>query len=714
LTVETWKADLTPLLAPKSVAIVGASDTEGTWGKRIFDNLRRTDYRGAIYAVNPRRRAVWGGACYPDLAALPEPVEMLVVAVPKEGVLDVIRQAGARGVAAALVVAAGFSEVAGGEALQAELKAEAERCRIRLCGPNCEGNLSLHEGFAPYVPRIHEPLQPGPLGFVSQSGTLVWGVHQAALGRGLGCSYLVGSGNEAVLEVPDYLAFMLRDPRTRVVGAYVEGFKDPARFVRVAALARHLDKPLLVIKAGRSEAGIRAVRAHTGSLAGSDVVHDAVFRRHGVIRMEDVDELVETAELLCHRAPAVNRSGLAAVVQSGGTATALADLAPALGVRIPALTPDATATLGRLLPDFATPSNPLDVTGALVRDLDAYMAAVQCLADQPGVGIVAVDTWLPKAPEPAWVSDLLLRLDALARRRPDKQFVSLTVSTQALTPFGREFRARLAFPCLQGVARGLRAIRALASRIDEAARARGAAAGHATERARPRPRVDIPPGARTLGEVESKALLAAYGLTPVREQLARTTDEAVAAARLIGFPVVLKIVSPDIPHKTEAGGVRAGLADERGLRAACRDLQDTVRRRRPDARLVGLLVQEEIRDGVEVLLGLTRDPQFGLALTFGLGGTLVELLRDTVTRLVPLAPGEADVMIREIRGFPLLQGFRGRPPADVGALGAAIEGLAALGEDLGTRLVELDANPLFVRAAGAGVRVADALVVLGC
>lgn len=709
--MDTWKTDLRPLLAPEAVAIIGASDTEGTWGKRMFGNLQRANYKGAIYAVNPRRATVWGRPCYPDLAALPGKAEMLIVAVPREAVLDVIRQGAAHGAQAALVVAAGFAEMPGGEALQAELRAEAERHRIRLCGPNCEGSLSLREGFAPYVPRINEPLLAGGLAFVSQSGTMVWGVHQSALGRGLGCSYLVGSGNEAVLEVSDYLAFMLRDPHTRVVGAYVEGFKDPRKFLRVAALARELDKPLLVIKAGRSEAGVRAVKAHTGSLAGSDVVHDAVFRRYGVIRVDDVDELIEAAELFCHRAPAVKAAGLAAVIQSGGAATALADLAPAAGVTIPPLSPKATETVRRLVPEFATPGNPLDVTGALLRDLDAYMAAVECLADEPGVGVVAVDAWLPKAPEPGWVPDLLLRLDALARRRPDKQFLSLTVSTQALTPFGRDFRSRLSFPCLQGIARGLRAIRALNGYVARA-RDAGADSEPTLTVARPRGLPAIPPGPRTLTEVEANPLLAAYGLKPVREKLARTPDEAAAAARAIGYPVAVKVVSADIPHKTEAGGVRLDLRSEGVLLAAYEEIVDAVKRYRPGARIDGLLVQEQVQGGVEVLLGLTHDAQFGPTITFGLGGTLVELMRDSVTRLVPLAPGEARAMIRAIRSFPLLQGYRGRPPADVAALEAAMHGLSALAADLGERLAELDINPLFVLPEGKGVKVADALVVL--
>ena len=709
--MDNWKSDLRPLLAPEAVAIVGASDTEGTWGKRMFDNLQRTNYKGAICPVNPRRATVWGRTCSPDLAALPGKVEMLLVAVPRDGVLDVIRQGAAHGAQAALVVAAGFAEMPGGETLQAELKAEAERHRIRLCGPNCEGNLSLREGFAPYVPRINEPLLPGGLAFVSQSGTMVWGVHQSALSRGLGCSYLVGSGNEAVLEVSDYLEFMLRDPHTRVVGAYVEGFKDPERFLRVAALAREVDKPLLVIKAGRSEAGVRAVKAHTGSLAGSDVVHDAVFHRHGVIRVDDVDELVEAAEVLCHRAPAVKASGFAAVIQSGGAATALADLAPASGVTIPPLSPAAKEAVSRLVPEFATPSNPLDVTGVLLRDLDAYMAAVERLADEPEVGVVAVDAWLPKAPEPPWVPELLLRLDALARRRPDKQFLSLTVSTQALTAFGREFRPRLSCPCLQGIARGLRAIRALIA-YNAAGRAATPDPGAGPTPPRPRMQPGIPPGARTLTEVEAKQVLAAYGLSPVREILARTTDETAAAARSIGYPVVLKVVSPDIPHKTEVGGVRLDVRSEGELRAAYQEIIEAVKRTRPAARIDGLLVQEQIRGGIEVLLGLTHDPQCGPAMTFGLGGTWVELMRDTVTRLVPLTPGEAGQMIRRIRGFSLLQGYRGRPPADLPALEAAMQGLSALAVDLGSRLGELDVNPLFVLPAGQGVKVADALVVL--
>jgi acetyltransferase len=709
--MDGWKADLRPLLAPEAVAIIGASEAEGTWGKRIFDNLQRAHYTGAIYPVNPRRATVWGRTCYPDLAALPGKVEMLIVAVARDGVLDVIRQGAAHGAQAALVVAAGFAETPGGEALQAELKAEAERHRIRLCGPNCEGNLSLREGFAPYVPRVNEQLLPGGLGFVSQSGTMVWGVHQSALSRGLGCSYLVGSGNEAVLEVSDYVAFMLRDPHTRVVGAYVEGFKDPRKFVRAAGLARELAKPLLVIKAGRSEAGVRAAKAHTGSLAGSDVVHDAVFHRYGVTRVDDVDELVEAAELFCHRAAAVKASGLAAVIQSGGAATALADLAPRAGVTIPPLSPGAAEAVRRLLPEFATPNNPLDVTGILLRDLDAYLAAVECLADEPEVGLVAVDAWLPKAPEPAWVPDLLLRLDALARRRPDKQFLSLTVSTQALTPFGRDFRARLSFPCLQGIARGLRAIRALNAYV---ARARDGAAdsGAAQGVTPPRPRPAVPPGPRTLTEVEAKRLLAGYGLTPVREVLARSPGEAAEAARVIGYPVVLKVVSADIPHKAEAGGVRLGLRDEGELRAAWLEIVDAVERARPAARIEGLLVQEQVVGGAEILLGLVHDPQFGPAITFGLGGSLVELLADTVTRLVPLAPGEARAMIREIQGFPLLHGYRGQPPADLSALEAALHALSALAIDLGERLAELDVNPLFVLPEGKGTKVADALVVL--
>jgi acyl-CoA synthetase (NDP forming) len=546
---------------------------------------------------------------------------------------------------------------------------------------------------------------------VVQSGAICLGLANAAR---FGFRTLISSGNEAVLDSADYIGHLAGDPHTDVILAFLEGITSPGRFATAAEAAAEAGKPILVVKVGRSEMARRTVQAHTGSLAGSDRVVDAAFRRLGIVRLDTLDELLEAAELFV-TCSLPDGDGVGLLSLSGGQIGLIADLAQDLGLTFPDFSAEVQRALEEILPPFSPVVNPLDAWGS--GDLEAtYPACVDVVAREAGVDLLAVSRGTPEGVAEREVEQSLAVADAAVEAaettgKPVLMFSNLCAGFQP------EVKRRLdegGVPYLQGTRETLRAVQAF---VDYAAfrRARGeeAAVGSPSPPSLPRWRERLREGAGSLSEVEARQLLVDYGIPAPEERMARSADEAAEAARSIDYPVVLKVLSPDIQHKTEIGGLRVGLADEAAVRSAFREVMDAARERRPDADVEGVLIQEMItEDAVEVIVGLLRDADFGPVVVFGSGGILVELFEDSSLRFPPLSRSEARGMIEETKAAQLLAGFRGKPAADVDALIDALVRVSQLAVDLGDRIAALDVNPLLVLPAGKGVRAVDALVEL--
>ena len=718
--------DLSPLLNPRAIAVVGASERHGSAGCLVLENLRNLGYRGAVYAVHPKHKEVLGFSCYPDLKSLPGPVDSVAVLLGAEKALPILETAVEMGTRAAWVFASGFAEAGPeGEARQAELTQFAEETGLMVCGPNCIGVANLVDRVATYSAALGPATQAGGVSAVVQSGAICLGLANAAR---FGLRYLISSGNEAVLDSADYIGYLANDPHTRVIIAFLEGIRSPHKFVAAAQAAAEVGKPILLVKVGRSEVARRAVQAHTGSLVGSDAVIDVVFRHLGVIRLDSLDELVETAELFL-TCPLPAGEGVGLLSLSGGQIGLVADLAQDLGLEFPAFSEEAQQALAQILPPYSPIANPLDAWGS--GDLESvYPSCVEVVSREQDIHLLAVSRDAPPRIASREVEQSLLVAQAAVRSacetgKPVLMFSNLSAG------FCQEVKEVLdegGVPYLQGTRETLRAIQAFVSyagfrrRVGEP-KIRGPfgrlRAGCPSPADLPDWRKKLqgirgalrPGSGQALSEMEGRRLLAAYGIPGPREAVATTAAAAVEAARRIGCPVVLKILSPDIQHKTEMGGVRVGLKDEMAVVTAFHEVMEAARRHHPQARLGGALIQEMIsRDAVEVILGVLQDPDFGPVVVFGSGGILVEFLEDFSLRLPPLSREEVLEMIHETRGVRLLQGFRGRSPADVDALADALVRLSQLAADLGDLIAALDINPLMVLPGEQGVRAVDVLV----
>ena len=704
--------DLAPLLNPRAIAVVGASERPGSAGRLVLENLRHLGYRGTVYAVHPNYKKVLGYSCYPDLKSLPGPVDSVAVLLAAEKVLSTLETAVETGAQAAWVLASGFAEAGPeGEARQANLARFAGETGLMVCGPNCIGVTNLVDRVATYSAALSPATQAGGVSAVVQSGAICLGLANAAR---FGFRYLISSGNEAVLDSADYIGYLTNDPHTQVIIAFLEGIRNPQKLVAAAQAAAEASKPILLVKVGRSETARRAVQAHTGSLAGCDAVFDAVLRQLGVMRLDTLDELVEAAELFL-TCPLPVGEGVGLLSLSGGHIGLVADLAQDLGLRFPAFSAEAQQALTDILPAYSPIANPLDAWGS--GDLErTYPACVKVVSRQEDIHLLAVSRDTPPQVASREVEQSLSVAKAAVQAAQETGKPVLVFSNLSTT-FQQEVKQVLdegGVPYLQGTRETLRAIQTFVRYASFRRRL-----GKQTSAGCPSP-ADLPDWRRklqgmrgSLSEVEGRRLLAAYGIPGPREAVVATAEEAVEAAQRIGYPLVLKILSPDIQHKTEIGGVRVGLEDEVAVITAFREVMAAAWLHHPQARLEGALVQEMIpADAVEVILGVLQDPDFGPVIVFGSGGILVELLRDSSLRLPPLSHKEALEMIHETRGGRLLQGFRGRPPADIDALAGALVRVSQLAVDLGDVVAALEVNPLMVLPRGQGVRAVDALVEL--
>ena len=702
-------ADLGRFFAPRRVAFVGATEDLAKFGGRCMRGLIDFGFRGEIYPVNPKRPTIFGLTCYPTLADLPQAPDHVGIVLPSHGVHTVLEDCVKLGVPFATVFSAGFSETASeeGRAMQQRAVALARSGGLRFMGPNCNGLINFVDGFAfTSTAAIRGARRPaGDLGVASQSGgagqiNVMWRAQQA----GMDVSYQVSCGNDADLDLLDYMAFMVESERTKVVLAIAESISNGDRLRALAQRAAALDKPIVMVKVGRTEAGSRMAASHTGSITGADEVSDAALRQMGIVRVTDTNELYETAMLLRTGRRAGGRRAASTSI-SGGNLVMVADLGASVGIEFPAYSDATQARLKEFLPGFSTTSNPTDLTAAAIGREDAFASVARIMADDPGIDVVVpVITFSPAAEirSIAGVSAASPKPVAIlwtGRCSDDPSLTPETLVAQGHAVY------RDALPCVKA----LRAAMGYSEFLTRRTRpAPSRPAGIDREGAR---RL-LSSVAGVLTEIQSKALLAHYELPVTRETLARTPDEAVAQARKSGGSVALKIQSPDIPHKTEANAIRLNVRGDDAVRRACEEVLAAARDYKPGARIEGVLVQEMVADGVEVLVGVSRDPTFGPALTVGLGGIYVEVLKDLAFRLPPIDHTESLEMLQELRAYPVLAGARGRQAADIEALASCIERISWLAVDLKDLVAELDINPLRVLPQGQGVRVVDALVVL--
>lgn len=686
------------LLCPRSIVIVGASADPNKVSGRPIRNLLRDGYEGRIHLVNPNYREIAGLPCHAEVASLPEVPELGIVALAAERAAAAVDALGVKGVRFAIVWSSGFGEMGDkGRALEANLLAVARRHGMRLCGPNTLGLTNAFERmpltFSQYA---DSPLTPGPVAFVSQSGAFGTAVATAARSRGIGLGYFVSTGNQADITVAGVVDAILDDDRIRVVVAYLEGLVDGLEFLAAAEKARRMGKPLIVVKVGRQAAGRRAAVSHTGSLAGDDAIFDSLAQQAGVIRAQDEMHALDLTAAFVSCRPAQHK-GVGFITISGGAGAMMADLAEESGLEVPVLGEATQHSLAAVLRGFAALGNPVDVTGQVVEDVSILARSLAVLQADPSIAVVVIWAQLLHAKAEQLADELIA-----ASRANEKPFVLCWLNPHATAMQ----RLRAAGVCVVETTRG--AVQAAAGlvRFGEALRhAPDTAAGRAASNRQVAPSEAEPAAIPTL---QAAALLSKHGLRLVDSRLARSADEAVALARELGHPVALKIESPDLPHKTEAGGVRLNLQDDATVRSAFAEVMAAARAFDRQARLDGVLVQKMAVPGTELVLGLERDPAFGPVVMVGLGGIFIEVLRDAVFGVPPLSQADALGMVGRLRSQQVLQGVRGQEPVDTGALAEAICAISRLAM-AHPEITELDVNPVF--AGRGGITAVDWLML---
>ncbi|QQN71664.1 acetate--CoA ligase family protein [Comamonas testosteroni] len=693
-------AGLDALFSPRSIAVVGATDSPQRIGGIPLDYLLRFGYAGRLHAVNPRADTVQGLSAHARLTDIPEPVDLAIVAVPQAHVTAVLEDAAAARVRSMVLFSSGFAETGaeGAEAQQA-LQERARAAGIRLIGPNCLGFMRPgHQTYATFSPAPNAGrVKPGRIGLVSQSGAFGAYAYSMARERGLGLSLWATTGNEADVQLADGLAWLARDPETDVIMAYMEGCRDGERLRAALALARERGKPVIMFKVGTSELGAAAAASHTASLAGNDAVYDAVFRQYGVLRAHTISDFFALAAS-ASIAPIPRNRSLGLLTVSGGVGAMMADDASAAGLDVQPLSEAAQRQLLEWVP-FAAPRNPVDITGQVTNDVTLLERSAELMMHDRNFA-----SWLgffaAGGLSDAFWAVLRCLVEKLRAAHPDTLLAICTLCSDAR-------RAEMeALGCLvfSDPSAAIRCIGALASLADAPRAAPLPSACPA------QPALQLPAG--SLSEARSMELLAKAGMPVVPHQLVRTQQQAAQAVQALGGTIALKVASADIAHKSEVGGVALNLRTAMDAGAAFERILASARQARPEAQLDGALAARMVHGGVECIAGVHRDPVFGPVLMFGLGGIHVEILRDVSLRALPITRDDALAMVQELRTFPILAGARGKPPADLQALADALVALADFAQRCGDTLSSAEINPLIAlpREQGGCVAV-DALVI---
>lgn len=696
----------------RGIAVIGASAEATKIGGRPVHLLRRHGYAGAIYPINPKGGEIQGLPAYSSLADTPTAPELALIAVPASHAVQAVQDCAARGVRAVVVLSSGFAEAGDeGAAWQAQMRAIALRHGMRLLGPNCLGTVAVAEraiGSFSVALEDYFP-QAGAVGIVSQSGNIGSYTLQLLVQRGVGISRMVTTGNEAEVDLADGIAALARDPATRVILCCMETCRDGERLTQALAIAREHQTPVVVLKIGATEQGQAAAASHTGALAGSDAVIDAVLRRHGALRVRSHEDLVEIGQALSQLLPLdqpdrlPRKPAVTLVAASGGFGIMMADAMSDAGLALPALADATRERIHKVLPGAST-NNPVDASAQISSRPDILFEVLSALQEDPGEATTVL--FLSLGLYSSRLRDIYLQ--ALAQLRaayPQRPLIIISrgpadavVQIQAL--------GIPVFSSIDAAARGIAALVRMAA-LQDAAQLQAAplpAAAKTSARARL-------PEDTFRNEYAAKQVLIAAGFEVPRELRVADAEAAVQAAQALGYPVVLKILSEDIAHKTEAGGVALNLADAEAVRAAAARIFESVARHAPDARLDGLLVAPMLRGGTELIAGISRDPVFGPVVMVGMGGIYAEVLRDVAVQPAPVSEDQAMAMIRSLRLFPLLDGARGQAPADVAAAARAVARLSEFACSHRDQVAEIDLNPILVRPQGQGIAILDALMV---
>ncbi|MFC1585547.1 acetate--CoA ligase alpha subunit [Fibrobacterota bacterium] len=697
------------IINPKSVAVIGATNRPGSVGLAVISNILKAGFKGVVYPVNPKAKSVQSIRAYPTLTDVPDEIDLIVVIVPAKAVACVIEEAGKKGVKGAVVITAGFKEGGSEEgiAMEKAVKAVADKYGIRLVGPNCLGvintnrNIQLNASFSTKMPKA------GNIAFISQSGALCTAVLDYAEGRNIGFSKFISFGNKADVSETDLLSYLKDDPDTDVVLMYLEDISNGREFLETAReIIWDAGKPMLAIKSGRSKEGARAAASHTGSLAGSDNAYDAIFHQSGILRVEGVNELFNYAVALSLQ-PIPRDNRIAIVTNAGGPGIMATDAAIRHNLKIAEISDDTKQKLRETLPPTAAVNNPVDVIGDATHE--RYEAAVRYILADENVD-AAIVILSPQA-----MTDILETAKIIPRVRKDIDkpilcsFMGIVDVSQGSRYLEKNGIPNYAFPEA--------AVRSLASMVDfgrllslkqKQVRTRTADRNMAAALIKKKL------GTRDkyyMGEKEANEILNCYGFPLLKSHLITDRSGVAAAAEKVGFPVAMKIMSPDIVHKFDAGGVKLKVKSIEEAEAVYDQIISNIKNHNPEAAIEGILMEKMAKKGVEVILGAVKDPKFGPICMFGLGGTFVEAIKDVTFRLSPMWEVDAELMIKSIKTYRILKGVRGAPPSDILAIKDCIIRLSQMLDDH-MEIAELDINPLIVYPEGEGCVVADSRILL--
>ena len=706
--------ELHPFFYPDSIAIIGASSNMLKPSGLPLTLLDLFEYAGKVYPINPKHEKVGTLKSYPSILDVPGPVDLAIIGIPASATMKALHQCAEKGVKAAVIFTSGFAEVdESGRAVQEEMSRLAADSGMRILGPNCLGVVNYYTGSAATFMFHDKPKDlyyPEALSYITQSGGLGAIIFQMILKNSVGFNYFVSTGNEADISFAQTLSYLVGREEVKLIGGYIEGLPQEGRlFMHACHEALEKGKLVTFQKVGRTEIGAAAASSHTGALVGEDRVYDGVFKQFGAVRADDVEEM--NALVLLHAAGRIPKGkNIGIITISGGGGVVVADKCPDYGLEVVSLTENTEQQLREFFPSYGAVANPVDLTSAFFVEGDLFQRTISTVMEDPAVdmGVFFYNLQMAQSDSVDKIIDVYYKVD--------KPLVIFTWPTGLdFAVEGKEKMIRAGVPVIEHVPSGLWALSQLA---DWGRRAKKVAPfpviqpGAEQRQARELIARSTAEGRRTLTESRAKRILDLYGIPVTRERLARSEEDAAAAAEELGYPLALKIESPDILHKTEAGGVFLGLSDADAVEEGYSQIIKRAKEYNPRARLDGVLVQEMLPPGLEVILGLKKDPIFGQTVLFGLGGVFVELLKDVSVRTAPLREEDARDMLEEIEGRALLEGVRGQPPRDQEALVSIMMKLSRLAVELGEEIAELDINPLILYPRGEGAVAADALIIL--
>lgn len=687
--------DLKKLLRPSSIAVIGANDKNG-FGKSTCMNLLSSPLKDHIYFVNPKREELFGKKCYANIRELPETIDMCVVILNKKLVAGALAEAASMGCRTAVVYASGYGETGDKEAEQ-ELKDLCRKHDLAVMGVNCAGYINNLDGIFAFGMLVKREAVPGNIAIISQSGKICLNMMQM---DHMNYSYLISSGNSTCIHIEDYLEYLIEDEETKVIGLYLEGVKDPQKFTRVLAMAAGKRKPIVIMKVGKTSKGSALAASHTGSLSGSDQSFDAVMKKFGVIRVDDIEELAEMCHLLSVIPMLPASTGLSAMCLSGGETGICADMGTLMGLSYPELKPETAEKIRELLPGYATVANPLDMSATLAHDGPGYAEVIQAFMDDPSIGMILCGQTILEHHE---VQDVIYPMSdgmVMAAQKKKKPIAVMSFFNSSRDKIIRKKLESEGVPILPATGGGFKLLKYLMDFVayvpDD----------HTLELAIP----EASQGEKkAFSERESKLELKTYGVEVPAEYV--VSDKAELKKLKLTYPVAAKIESPDILHKSDVGGVKLNIRNLEELEAAFDEVMNNAKAHCPDASINGVLVSRMLPPGREFIIGVNNDPQFGPMVLCGLGGVFVEVFKDVSLYPAPLNRKEALRMIQSLKGYRLLTSYRGQKEGDVEALADLIVQIADYAAKNKDTLAELDLNPVFVYPKGEGVAMADALVV---